>query len=337
LENIISAQPTFRSQNRLFTRPCHAARPGSPPPAASRPCLGTLLSRLALPVALLVPVGASADSLTAFGNGKIAVPSDVPVGTVVARDYFTPRELCGMATCDVTHTIFYPKGSLTGMSSGPDIETRVAGLSTRILLDGKPAVSTTSTTVVNSLEVQLFRDARNPKDGSLKPSIFNMYYIVGYKSGLLGDSTSIYLAAQTAFIAGTCKVPSQTVTLPDVGASEFSGVGSKVRPTLFTLKLNDCPAGFNRIGFQVSPINGEMAGVPGALTLRSDSTAKGITIGLFDPVQNTPLTLNRSHPTPYSGHAGSYSIALSAAYLQTEQVIRGGTVKAGAYVLLDYQ
>lgn len=295
-----------------------------------------MLSALGVILALLAPATTCADSLTAFSSDRIAVPSSVPAGTVVARDYFTPRQLCGMATCDVTNTIFYPKGSLIGMSNGPDIETRVAGLSTRILLDGQPVVSSTSMTVRNGMEVQLFRDTRTPRDGSLKPSIFNMYYIVNFRSGLVGDSTNIYLAAQTAFIAGTCKVPSQTIKLPDVTTTEFNGVGSRVRPTLFMLQINDCPAGFNRVGFQVSPVNGELAGVPGALPLLPHSTAKGVAIGLVDPAQDVPLTLNRSHPTPYDGRAGSYTIPLSAAYLQTESAVRGGTVNAGAHVLLDY-
>jgi type 1 fimbria pilin len=84
-------------------------------------------------------------------------------------------------------------------------------------------------------------------------------------------------------------------------------------------------------------VNGEIAGVPGALPLLPGSTAKGVAIGLVDPAQNTPLVINRTLPTPYSGQAGSYSIPLIATYLQTDPTIGGGSVNAAANVLIDYQ
>ncbi|MCA7997426.1 fimbrial protein [Burkholderia metallica] len=185
--------------------------------------------------------------------------------------------------------------------------------------------------------MQLLRDARTPYNSTLKPSLFNMYFTIRYKSGLFGDSSSIYLATDAEYIAGTCSVQSKTVQLPGAKTAEFSGVGSTAHPTPFTLNLSNCPARFNKIGYQLNPLNGEVAGMPGVLAPRSDSTAKGIAIGLIDPATNQPLTFNVSRPTPYNGIAGSYSVPLIAAYRQTDAKIGGGSVNAAVTVLLDYQ
>ncbi|EDT37488.1 fimbrial protein [Burkholderia ambifaria] len=294
------------------------------------------LLAIVLPM-MLAPSHARAATINAFGNQRIAVPSTTPVGTVVSRDYYTPRELCGSDTCEITSTIFYPKGSLLGASDGPDIETRVAGLSTRILYDGVPATASTRTTVHNRVEVQLFRDSRTPKNGSLKPFIFNMYFIVNYKAGLLSEPTSVYLAADTVFIAGTCMVPSQTVVLPSVSPANFNGIGSTAGTKPFMLQFLDCPAGFNKIGYQFMPLDGRIPGLPGTLALRPDSTASGVGIQLFNVQQAEYAPLGQSRPTPYNGQAGSYTLPFTASYVQTGPVIRSGSVRADAVVLLDYQ
>ena len=298
--------------------------------------VAALLAALVLSMTL-APSGARAASITAFGSGHLAVPSTTPVGTVVSRDSYTPRDLCGSDTCEITSTIFYPRGSLLGMSDGPDIETRVAGLSTRILYDGVPATASTKTTVRNSIEIQLFRDSRTPKSGSLKPFLFNMYFIVNYKAGLLSEAASIYLAADTTFIAGTCMVPSQTVVLPTVSPANFNGIGSTAGTKPFMVQFRDCPAGFNKIGYQFVPVNGQVQGLPGTLALHPASTAAGVGIQLFNAQQSEYVPLGQSRPTPYNGQAGSYTLPFTASYVQTGPLVRSGLVRADAVILLDYQ
>ncbi|WP_244099919.1 fimbrial protein [Burkholderia anthina] len=293
-----------------------------------------------LAVAALLPSPARAGTpLYAFGESRIAMPLNVATGTVVGRHYFTPQQFCGKSTCDVTSSQLYNKGSiLSGAPTGSDIETTVDGLSTRVLLDGVPMTETTRTTVRNGVEVQLFRDGRQAVNGSLKPSIFNMYFSVRYKSGLLGDSASIYLAANVNYIDGTCSVPSQTVTLPKASRQDFRGIGSGVGQRPFSLTLLNCPAGYNRVGYQISPLNGSAANVAGTLKLRPDASAKGIGIRISDANTHTPLQFDRSIDTPYTGKAAPLiDIPLLAEYVQTNAAVTGGLVQAGALVLLDYQ
>lgn len=276
--------------------------------------------------------------LYAFGDGKIAVPSSSPVGTVVSREYYTPQQLCEAATCTLSSTVLYPKGNIiSGSTPGPDIETRVSGLSMRILADGVPLRNTTSITVRSGIEVQLFLDGRRPQDGTLKPGFFNPYAIINYNSGLFGDSASLYLSPQVQFIAGTCTVPSKSVTLASASSGDFKGVGSGSHRTMVELEFNDCPAGFNQISFQIMAANGK-GSLPGTLLPQPESTARGVAIRLSDILESgLPLVLGASYPTPYKGQAGSYRKVLGVEYVQTEPVIIGGSIRASALVFLDYR
>ncbi|WP_063898087.1 fimbrial protein [Burkholderia ubonensis] len=275
--------------------------------------------------------------LTAFGEGQISVPSNVPTGTIIARTYYTPQQFCGKDSCEITSVTLSEKGSIWSTAVGPDIETTVSGLSTRMLFDGVPITRNTRTRLRNTVEVQLFRDSRAPQNGSLKPGIFNSYYAT-QSGGIFGETTLIYLAAATRFINGTCSVPDQTVTLPTVGQNDFKGVGSTAGSIGFQLRLNNCPAGYNRIGYQFSPIDGAAASMPGTLNLRPDSTATGLGIRITDG-GGQPLPFQQSQTvTGYDKNTGgSPTVSLNAAYIQTGATVGSGSVRAGAQILLDYQ
>ncbi|MFP3616120.1 type 1 fimbrial protein, partial [Paraburkholderia sp. SIMBA_050] len=88
------------------------------------------------------------------------------------------------------------------------------------------AVSSTKTTLRNTLEVMLFRDSRLPQDGSLNSGMLGAYFTINYKSGIFGASSPVYLAAKVSFINGTCSIADQTVTLPSVQHNVFNGIGS---------------------------------------------------------------------------------------------------------------
>ncbi len=282
-------------------------------------------------------VAQCAPAITAFDAERIAAPSNTAIGVVLARNYFTTQQLCEKDVCEVTGATLYNKAVPWNTADGPDVETSVSGLSVRVLLDGVPMKRATRQTVRNMVEVQLFRDNKTPKNGTLKPGTVSRYFIINY-GGLLGSSTGINLGADVNFINGTCSVPNQTVNLPDVSRTSFRGVGSTVGGRSFSLRLTNCPAGYNRVGYQVSPLNGPISGIPGALNLRPDSTASGVGIKLSDAKTQLPLVFDRSIATPYNGSAAAQiDIPLNAEYVQTEEKITGGTVQAGALVLLDYQ
>jgi len=280
----------------------------------------------------------AAAGLYAFGQATVSSPGNAAPGAVVARHYFTPQDVCGASTCQITSTKMYPKGNASE-SNGPDLETNVSGLSTRMIIDGNVAVSSTKATLRNTLEIVLFRDSRQPQNGSLNSGFISNYYTINYKAGLLGASNPVYLAAKVDFIDGTCSIPDQTVTLPPVHHHVFSGVGSTAGATDFQVQLNNCPAGYNRIGYQVAPLDDVVAGTPGGMQLRPDATASGVGIQIADASTGQPLALRKSHTVTGYNRAtgGSSSIQLRASYLQTGAKVGGGSVHAAAQVLLDYQ
>lgn len=299
-----------------------------------------------LPAAILLasaawfsPEPAVARSLYAFGQASISIPSNAVSGTIVARQYYSPEEFCGKDSCTITGVVLSEKGSIWSFAKGPDLLTNVSGLSTRMLVDGTPVTSSLRTTVRNAVEIQLFRDGRAPESGALSPGAINSYYQLSYKSGLLGDETFVYLATKVSFINGTCSVPDQTVTLPPVQQSAFNGVGSTTGTVDFQLRLNNCPPGYNRIGYQLSPLDGAVSGSPGTLQLRPGSTAAGVGVQIADGTTGNPLPFQQSIPvTGYNKNTGgSPSIPLRASYIQTDATVKGGSVRAAAQVLLDYQ
>ncbi|RKU05029.1 fimbrial protein [Burkholderia sp. Nafp2/4-1b] len=313
-----------------------------------RAACGTVARRMARMIAgastFLLAYGAlatdaAAEALYAFGQATVSSPSNTTPGTIVARHYFTPQDVCGASTCQITSIPMYSKGSVWGGTNGPDLETNVSGLSTRMLIDGTVAVSTTKVTLRNTVEVQLFRDSRQPRDGSLNSGAFNGYFLINYKSGILGQTATVFLDTKVSFINGTCSIPDQTVTLPPVQRRDFNGVGSTAGTTEFQVRLNNCPAGYNRIGYQLAPLDDVVVGTPGGMQLRPDATASGVGIHIADATTGQPLTLRKSHTvTNYDrANGGSPSIPLRASYLQTAANIGGGSVHGAAQVLLDYQ
>ena len=73
--------------------------------------------------------------------------------------------------------------------------------------------------------------------------------------------------------------------------------------------MNNCPAGYNRIGYQLSPLDDVVAGTPGTMQLRPDATASGIGIHIADAATGQPLTLQKSHTvTSYNPATGGSSL-----------------------------
>lgn len=283
---------------------------------------------------------AGAASIYAFGHSEMTVPAGVTTGTVFSRYTFTPNDLCGKIQCEITGAIRYNKGNIWASGvNGASLETNVPGVSVILRLDGRIVDSDRfNGSFSNVGEVQLVKNNNAIASGKFASGSFNMYFILNYKDGLFGDSSSIYLAGSVRAIAGACKVPGAEIKLPDVSLGQFGGVGSTIGATPFVLRFNECPAGFNRVGFGLFPVHGVAATVPGTLKLAPDSTATGIGIKLTEhsgmPAQ---FEISQSLVEYDRSTGGSYTIPMVAAYARTETSIRAGPVKAMMVVLLDYQ
>ncbi|MGT2432636.1 fimbrial protein [Cupriavidus basilensis] len=297
-------------------------------------------------VASISPKALAMIKITAFGT-TLNLPNSLPTGTVISRYTISLSELCGSASsCPKQFVYLYPYGGETG-APGPLIATNVSGISTRLLINGVPMRNGygTGTPVTSPLEVQLVRDNRALKAGNLAGSAYYPgYYTVCPQNGICypGDlGLTILLSATVRLVNGTCSTPDQSVALPAMVMHKLKGVGStgdQSGTKGFALRFNNCPPGFARVGYTLTPIGGPAPNFAGALPVAGGSTAKGVAIQITG-TNGTPATFNQSLPlSAYStSTGGTYSIPMNARYIQTEATVTPGTISGMMSVLVDYQ
>ncbi|ACB69062.1 Fimbrial protein (plasmid) [Burkholderia ambifaria MC40-6] len=309
-------------------------------------CQSATLSptRWGVAILLLLPVTGETQAATinAFGQA-ISVPSTAPAGTVIARQAISPNEACASDRCEITSVAQFPRGGETG-STDPIIPTTVPGVSARLIINGTPATTTNYSppvVITRSMEVQLLADGSGVHSGKLGGAASGQeYFLLGITRPYDGLKLNlgINLRGTVTSIPGTCNVSTAPVTLPPVPSSRLPTVGSSSGGTAFTLNVERCPAGYNRVGYSLSQPNYSPQTPPGVLQPSASSSARGVNIQLTDS-SGSGLELNRSHTmTEYSKTTGgSYKVPLRADYYRTGSRITPGTVTSDVTVALDYQ
>ncbi len=152
------------------------------------------------------------------------------------------------------------------------------------------------------------------------------------------NSLYIYLKGTITPIDGTCSVPGQTVKLPKTMLNRLDRIGSTAGTQSFQIQINNCPKGYNRIGYTLDPVGGVIANSPGVLPLTGGSTASGIKIRV-ENAQGAPATMENSITVDgYNKTAGgSFAIPMQASYIRTDVTATPGTVNGAMIVLLDYR
>ncbi|MFS2106019.1 MULTISPECIES: fimbrial protein [unclassified Ralstonia] len=279
--------------------------------------------------------------LVAF-SGSYALPGGMAEGTVVARRSYTPTQLCGEAHCELYSFHMLSTGGRE-ILTGSEVGTNLIGLSMRVLVNGKPQeVFTSSSSSIkfsSPMEVQLFRNDGDVTTSTTSRKIhFTLYMRAMSKpnNGLLTAQFLINDATLTR-IEGTCSVPSQAVELPPTVGRRLDGIGSTAGVRDFQIKINNCPKGYNRVGYTLQPMGG-VVDTPGVLPLATDSTAKGVKIRLTGRdglAAKFGTSLKVDDYDKATG--GSYMIPMQASYIQTDAAVTPGTVKGAISLRLDYQ
>ncbi|CAJ0709662.1 fimbrial protein [Ralstonia thomasii] len=290
----------------------------------------------------MVPHDVAAYEYVAF-SGSYALPGSLAPGTVVARRFYTPTQLCGEAQCRLYHFKLITKGAADVSPPNTTVSTRLTGLAMQVIVNGKPQILVDQwkdAPVIFStpVEVQLVKEPYVEISSSTAKRLVHSWFFtktmtsntqnIHYFS--LGDST-------LTRIEGTCSVPSQTVDLPPTIVRKLTGVGSVAGVSDFQIKINSCPKGYNRVGYTLEPMGG-VADSPGVLPLSADSTVKGVKIRLADrngvaAQFGTSIKVDDYNTTT----GGSYAIPMQASYLQTEAAVTPGSVKGAVSLRLDYQ
>jgi type 1 fimbria pilin len=129
----------------------------------------------------------------------------------------------------------------------------------------------------------------------------------------------------------------QTVTLPTVDSNDFKGVGTAIGPIGFSMRLN-CDAKVTLSAFMTdanSPAN-----VSSSLTLLNSSTAAGIGIQVLVNDSTTPVIFGTKKwyiDGSDNAAATTYTIPFLAKYVQTNSIIRAGTVSAHSVISFFYE
>ena len=130
----------------------------------------------------------------------------------------------------------------------------------------------------------------------------------------------------------------QTVRLPTVSSDSFSGVGSFVGATSFSIKLKNCPVGV-KIYAAMSDSN-SAANTSNALTLNSSSTASGVGIQILLNDDISPIDFGLQNQWGVEDNAtvdATFNVRFIAQYVQTHLILTPGTINAMATVSFFYE
>ena len=274
---------------------------------------------------------------------EIAVPATAPTGQILARQLLSPDQLCNADQCDISSVTLYPYGNHASFDVST-IPTTARGVNTQLLINGVPRTSgdySYLNGVSSPIEVRLVAAGGGVTSHSLNSQGATVAYFKVYaKNPLSGDSYWVYIysSGRITAIKGTCAVTTPPVTLPPLTTAGLPPPGATAGGATFNMKVERCPAGYNRVGYSLSQPTASPLPQPGVLQNNTDSTARGVRIRLED-TKGSPLRLNESYPVnEYSkANGGSYAIPLRAVYYRTTAVASPGTVKADVTVSLDYQ
>ncbi|MDM0045758.1 fimbrial protein [Variovorax dokdonensis] len=185
-------------------------------------------------------------------------------------------------------------------------------------------------------------------DNTLKASSYVLAMHVSctgneYANQGTADASSIKITINIKAITQTCVMdnPNMQVTLPEVAAYEFSGIGSAKGYASVPLSFRCDPNVDARINFSdaTSPINGSTV-----LALDAGSTATGVGVQMV--YSGSPIKMSPNEDFNYGGtdlslknldNFGSTVIfPISAQYVQAAGTVTPGSVKARALVNIAY-
>ncbi|MNJ17526.1 Type-1 fimbrial protein, A chain precursor [compost metagenome] len=149
---------------------------------------------------------------------------------------------------------------------------------------------------------------------------------VGYMK--IGALTTVImrLSQEVKAVAQSCETPDVKVDMGEHDLGVFTESGASSKPTSFSIRLNNCPTGINKVMYSLEPTPTTPAWNAGLgiIELNKSSTAKGFALQIMDNNQ-TPLALNKKHLfSDYATTGGNFTIPLSARYYRTVPASTGG-------------
>ena len=155
--------------------------------------------------------------------------------------------------------------------------------------------------------------------------------------GHQGPITISTTATQVTVLS--CLTPDVLVNLGRHKSSEFEGSGNIHRDDAFNVALKSCPAGINRVTYQVDAATPVVNAANSVVALDSGSTATGVGVQLLDGSGNVfPLGNGRRSSRGYSTSAGGdYDITFNARYYQTGPTVGAGSANTAMTFTMSYE
>lgn len=145
------------------------------------------------------------------------------------------------------------------------------------------------------------------------------------------------------FSEGSCTVADIDVPLGTHRPNEFTGVGTKVGVTDFTINVNNCPAGMNTVRYRLELAPGIPAfnAASGIVKLDAASTATGVAVQVMNrsnvAYNFSTMPWANITPTYVKATGGNYTIPLRAAYYQTAATVTPGSANSAVMFTMEYK
>jgi len=301
----------------------------------------------------------------------MTVPPDLPVGSVIGG-YTAPVGNMAAATCTAAFSSPLVMSAESSISGGVVMSvqgtsytvypTGVSGLGVVLLFTGYlngvstygPEVAMTGNGYITAASYSFgsvysrtvggMIRAQFVKTGPIAAGSYTLSAakIMDYKVTADADNyhSQVYFAATPIIVtAPTCTTVDVVVPMGNNNSvTGFKGLGSRLANKSFTIPLV-CQAGINSITYSLSPNNGAFGPTTnGVAQLTTTSGATGVGIRIANPGTDAPIAFATNNTfSGYVGVAGSYTIPLSASYVQTGSNVKPGTANAGVVFTLTYQ
>lgn len=302
----------------------------------------------------------------AMSVGRVVVRPTDAVGTVLKKSTFPITANSSTYTCDYAAGLIiaqlsqsYPKSNI-----GDSIyNTNIPGIGIRLYREAENASNfsgyypyqiqlnrnTSYRLASGYFSVEIIKTDTQTSSGALMPGRYSSYHSSSHPNRPFLTSTvygnAITIASSSCAIQGASN---QTITLPTVTKSSFTGIGSIQGAQPFSFDIL-CNGGKNNTGFQeknsISLKFGFTQDVTGndvIMNSAPDSTrARGVGVQIISDYQNTNQAItnggNIQLGTVSSNDTIQYHVPLHARYYQTENTVTAGQVRAIATITIDYQ
>ena len=136
----------------------------------------------------------------------------------------------------------------------------------------------------------------------------------------------------------SCLTPDVLVDLRSHKSSELKGPGSFTEMTPFNVALKSCPAGINRVTYQVDAVTPIVDVADSVVALDSGSTATGVGVQLLDGAGNVfPLGTVKTLAGYSTSQGGDYDVKFNARYYQTGAAVGPGSANTAMTFTMSYE